>query len=199
MKKMFKFFAIVIAVVAITTACNKVPQVEIDATNAAVAEAKADGADVYLPEAYNALMDSMNAVNEAIEAQKSKLFGRYGDIKVKLANYAQVAADLKVQTATRKEEIKVEVAAAITEIDTLIAANKELLAKAPKGKEGKAAVEAIVNEVAVIEGSVAEINAALQSDNLLGALSKAKASKEKAQAINTELTEVIEKYGKKRK
>jgi hypothetical protein len=193
MKKMFKLFSIVIAVVAITTACNKVPQAEIDATNAAVAEAKSSQADVYLPEAYSALMDSMNAVNEAIEAQKSKLFGRYGDIKVKLANYAQIASDLKVQTAARKEEIKKEVATAITEIDALIASNKELVAKAPRGKEGKAAIEAIESELSVIEGSTSEINSALASDDLLGALSKAKATKEKADAINKELTEVIEK------
>jgi hypothetical protein len=198
MKKMFKLFAIVIAVVAITTACNKVPQVEIDATNAAVAEAKADGADVYVPEAYNALMDSMNAVNEAIEAQKSKLFGRYGDIKVKLANYAQVAADLKVQTATRKEEIKVEVAAALTEIETLIAANKELIAKAPKGKEGKAALEAIQNDITVIEASVNEVNTLVTNGDYLTAQDKVNASKVKAEAIKEELNAAIAKTKKRR-
>jgi len=199
MKKMFKLFSIVIAVVAITTACNKVPQAEIDATNAAVAEAKSSQADVYLPEAYSALMDSMNAVNEAIEAQKSKLFGRYGDIKVKLANYAQIASDLKVQTAARKEEIKKEVATAITEIDALIASNKELVAKAPRGKEGTTALMAIKADLATIETSVADVQKAVGTESYIATLDKAKAVKEQAVSINTELKTVMEKYASKGK
>jgi hypothetical protein len=199
MKKMIRFFGVVLILVVVTTACNKVPQVELDAATAAVTEAKAAGADIYLPEQFNALSDSMSAVNEAVEVQKSKLFGKYSDIKLKLASYTEQAAALQAETAVKKEEIKAEVTAAIGEITNLVAANKELLAKAPKGKEGKAAIEAIEGEVAVIEASIAEISALLESDNLLGAQSKAKAAIEKNNSINAELTAVIEKYSKKRK
>jgi hypothetical protein len=199
MKKMIRFFSVVLMFVVVTTACNKVPQVELDAANAAVTEAKAAGADIYLPEQFKALSDSMSAVTEAIEVQKSKLFGKYADIKVKLASYTEQAAALQAETAVKKEEIKAEVTAAIETINGLVASNKELLAKAPKGKEGKAAIEAIEGELTVIEGSVAEISSLLEADNLLGAQSKAKAAIEKGNQINAELTEVIEKYSKKRK
>ncbi len=199
MKKIIRLFGVVLTLVVITTACNKVPQVELDAAVAAVSEAKAAGADIYLPEKFNALNDSMNAVNEAIEVQKSKLFGKYKDIKVKLASYTEQAAALQAETAVRMEEIKAEVAASIQEINNQLAANKELLAKAPKGKEGKAAIEAIEGELSVIESSVAEISSLLEGGNLLGAQSKANAAKEKGNNINAELTEVIEKYSKKRK
>lgn len=199
MKKMIRFFSVVLMFVVVTTACNKVPQVELDAANAAVAEAKAAGADIYLPEQFKALSDSMSAVTEAIEVQKSKLFGKYADIKVKLASYTEQSAALQAETAVKKEEIKAEVTAAIETINGLVVSNKELLAKAPKGKEGKAAIEAIEGELTVIEGSVAEISSLLEADNLLGAQSKAKAAIEKGNQINAELTEVIEKYSKKRK
>lgn len=196
---MIRFFSVVLMFVVVTTACNKVPQVELDAANAAVAEAKAAGADIYLPEQFKALSDSMSAVTEAIEVQKSKLFGKYADIKVKLASYTEQSAALQAETAVKKEEIKAEVTAAIETINGLVVSNKELLAKAPKGKEGKAAIEAIEGELTVIEGSVAEISSLLEADNLLGAQSKAKAAIEKGNQINAELTEVIEKYSKKRK
>ena len=57
--------------------CAKVPQAEIDNANVAIEAAKTAQADVYVPEAFAALQDSMNVAVTSIEAKKSKLFKSY--------------------------------------------------------------------------------------------------------------------------
>lgn len=186
------------AMVLVTTSCNKVPQVEIDAAKAAVDQAQMAGANVYLPDQYAQIQDSMKAVLEQVEVQKSKLFGRYGDIKAKLGRITVQAGQVKTNTEVRIQEVKQEIQTNLTEIATIVEENKALMAKAPKGKEGKAVLEMMTQEMAMIETTIQEANQLFAQNNLLAALEKSKAAKEKALGINTELKEVMEKVkGKK--
>lgn len=196
-KNLFKALTL-IAFVALTVACSKLPQAEIDAANLAVQEAKAVEADVYVPEQFAALQDSVNQSLEMVETQKSKFFKNYKAVTAKLVRDAELAAQVKTAAVAKKEEVKAQIVVVSEELAALLVSNKELLTKAPKGKEGKAALEAINSELAMIEGAQAEIDALSAEGKLMDALNKANAAKEKAQAINAELTEVIEKYTKKR-
>ncbi len=194
---MIAFAAVVMAVVM--TSCGSVPQAEIDAANLAIEEAKTAGADVYVAEDFAALQDSMRAVNEAVEAQNGKLFKNFDGVQAQLAVVSQLAADTKVKAEVRKEEVKTEVLALLTEVSTVNTQNNELVAMAPKGKEGAAALEAIKGDIALIDATQTEVNDLVVAGDLLGALDKSKASKEKADAINAELNEVIAKYAGKKK
>ena len=53
------------------SSCAKVPQAEIDAATAAIQGVKDAGADLYVPEAYQALVDSMKSANEKVEVAKA--------------------------------------------------------------------------------------------------------------------------------
>ena len=181
------------------SSCGKVPQAEIDAANAAIEAAKTVGADVYVAADFAALQDSMRAVNEGVEAQNGKLFKNFGKVKEQLVVVNQMAADTKTKAEVRKEEVKQEVAALQTEVAELVAQNNELVAQAPKGKEGAAALEAIKGDISLIEASMGEVSTLVAGDNLMAALDKAKAAKEKAVAINSELNEVTAKYAKNKK
>jgi hypothetical protein len=198
MKKNLVVFALVITGL-VMGGCAKVPQMEIDAVNVSIEKAKVAEADVYLPAEFAAVQDSMNAINAEVEAQKSKMFGSYKDVKVKLAALQVVADELEGKSIAKKEEIKLEVNTIYAEMQTLLAENNALLLKAPKGKEGKVVIEAIKGELTVIEATMAEVPGLLESGNLLGAQAKVKAVQEKATAINAELLAVIEKYTQKRK
>ena len=199
MKKISTLVLTALTVAVLFTSCGKVPQVEIDAANAAIEEAKSAGADVYLTAEFAALQDSMRAINENIETQKAKLFGSYGDVKAQLATVTEMAVETQTKTQARKEEVKQEIAAVEAEVGSLIAQNNELIAQAPKGKEGTAALEAIKGDISLIETSMTEVSTLVTSEELIPALDKAKASKEKALAINAELNEVIAKYAKNKK
>ena len=198
MKNRVLLSLITVITVAFMTSCNKVPQVEIDAATLALSEAKAAGADLYVPAQYNALQDSMNVAMQIIEAKKSKWFASYKSSLLQLEAIKVKSGEVIANTQTRKEEIKQEVEAALTEVTTLLAEDTELLKKAPRGKEGKEVLDAITSELSVLETTVGEVSAQLAGGDLLGAQSKVNAAREKASSIKTELENAIaKKAGKK--
>lgn len=192
MKKVFYLLSIVAATI-IFTSCAKAPQAEIDAAKAAMEQAKTAQADLYVEADFLAVQDSLNAVMVEIEAQSSKLFKSYGDAKEKLVVITTQAAELVAKTDVRKEEIKTEVATAEAATQALIEENNQLLAKAPKGKEGKEAIEAIKLDLTGITTSVGEVPALIASGDLLSAQTKVNAAQQKATDINTELKAVLDK------
>lgn len=176
------------------TGCSKMPQAEIDAANNAIEQAKSAGADVYTPESYIALQDSMKGVMAGIESQKSGLFRKNSKAKEQLAGVTQLAEEVKQEAEARKEQIKVEIQNTIAETKNLIQSNRQLILEAPKGKEGTSALVAIKGEIDAVESSINDTTAFSGSENYVVALDKAKAAKEKAVSINSELSNVIAKY-----
>lgn len=196
MKKFFVFFAVIAASVVFSS-CAKAPQVEMDAAIAALEQARAAQADVYLEAEYMALQDSLNSVSAEIETQKSKMFGNYGSAKQKLATISSQGTELVAKAETRKEEVKAEVAEAQAVVAAMMEENQKMVEMAPKGKEGKEAIEAIKSDLAAIDAALAEIPALVDNGEFMAAQTKANAVKQKATDINTELKTVLEKYNRK--
>ena len=196
MKKFLVFFAVVAATVVFSS-CAKAPQVEMDAAVAALEQARAAQADVYMEAEYMVLQDSLNAVTAEIEAQKSKMFGSFGSAKEKLATISAKGSELVAKADARKEEVKAEVAEAQAVVVAMMDENQKMVEMAPKGKEGKEAIEAIKSDLASINASLAEIPALVDGNNLMAVQTKVNAVKQKATEINTELKTVLAKYNRK--
>jgi hypothetical protein len=189
-----------VAMVAFLSSCGKIPQAQIDATNAAIEAAKTAEAAVYVPAEFTAVQDSMNAIMAYVETQNSKLFKKFGPAKIKLDATLALANQVAANAATKKEEVKKEVETLLTDIKAVVEENKTLMAKAPRGKEGAAVLEQIKTESATIEASIAEAQGLYDKGAYMDADNKVKAAKERATGINTELTEAIAKVkGKGRK
>ena len=182
-----------IAMVAVLSSCGKKPQVEIDATNAAIEAAKTAEAAVYVPAEFAAVQDSMNAVMADITTQESKLFKKFGPAKEKLAATLTLANQVAANAAVKKEEVKKEVETGMTAIKAVIEENKTLMTKAPKGKEGAAVLAQMKTEMATIEASVVEAQGLYDKGTYMDALNKVKAANERATGINTELKDAIAK------
>ena len=182
-----------IAMVAVLSSCGKKPQVEIDATNAAIEAAKTAEAPVYVPAEFAAVQDSMAAINADIAAQESKLFKKFGPAKLKLAETLTLANKVAADAAVKKQEVKKEVETLITDVKAVIEENTALLKKAPRGKEGAAVLEQMKTEMATIEASVVEAQGLYDKGAFMDALNKVKAAKERATGINTELKDAIAK------
>ena len=182
-----------IAMVAVLSSCGKKPQVEIDATNAAIEAAKTAEAAVYVPAEFAAVQDSMNAVMADITTQESKLFKKFGSAKEKLAATLTLANQVAANAAVKKEEVKKEVETGMTAIKAVIEENKTLMTKAPKGKEGAAVLAQMKTEMATIEASVVEAQGLYDKGTYMDALNKVKAANERATGINTELKDAIAK------
>jgi len=188
-----------VLMIAFFSSCDKMPQAEIDAANNAVEQAKVAGAEIYLSEQYLAVQDSMKVAMENLELQKSKLFRNYDEPKLQLAKVAELAAQLEQNTVIKKEEVKTEVQSAIEQVKIVQTENNDLLAKAPKGKEGKAALEAIKSDIDAVNNSMVEIENLFNQGEYKVALDKVTVLSEKAVSINNELKEAIEKAKRARR
>ena len=187
-----------IAMVAVLSSCGKKPQVEIDATTAAIEAAKTAEAAVYVPAEFAAVQDSMTAIMADIAVQESKLFKKFGPAKLKLAETLTAANQVAANAAVKKEEVKKEVETLMTAIKTVVEENTALMKKAPRGKEGAAVLESMKADMVTIEASIVEAQGMYDKAAYMDALNKAKAANAKATEINTVLNDAIaKKSGKK--
>lgn len=187
------------AIMILFASCAKLPQVEIDNANAAISEAEAASASVYVPASLNAVKDSLNAALEEIETQKSKLFKSYKEPKAKLVRIVDLSAKVKEETVAKIAEIKAEIQSTLDETKALNEENKELLNNAPKGKGGISVLMEIKTEIANIDAAIESNSNYESSSNLNQNLVAVKAIKEQATGLKNELTAVIEKYQSKKK
>jgi hypothetical protein len=188
-----------VAMVAFLSSCGKVPQVKIDATNAAIDSAKVAEANVYVPAEFAAVQDSMKAINAAVEVQKSKMFKKFGPVTIKLDQTIADARKVKADAVAKKEEVKKEVETLMTDIKKVSEENKKLFVKAPRGKEGAAVLEQMKAEMTTIDASVVEAQGMYDKGAYMDALNKVKAAKDSADKINGELRTAILKVNPKYK
>jgi hypothetical protein len=181
------------AMVAFLAACGKVPQAQIDATNAAIEAAKAAEANVYLPAEFAAVQDSMNAVQADIEAQKSKLFKNFGDVKVKLDETLALANQVAANVGAKKDEVKKEAETLLTDIKAVVDENGKLIPKLPRGKEGQAVIDQIKADLETVNASVVEAQGLYDKGSFMDAFNKIKAAKDKADSLNAEIKEALTK------
>jgi len=187
--------------VVLATGCQKAPEVQMGLAKAAVDSAKGVEADTYIPAEFNAIQDSLNMVMTNVETINSQSFWKRNyKPSVAQLDAIVVAANAAVTNAVaKKAEVKASVEASMTEIATLVTEDKALILKAPKGKEGKAALEAIQADLTAVEAAIAEATTLYNEGKYMAANDKITDDKEKANSIKTELTDAIAKYKGARK
>lgn len=175
--------------------CAKAPQEKMDAAKAAIDAAIAAGADKYVAEKMQAAQDSLNAAMAEIEGQNSKFaLGRnFGNAARLLDSVKSLADEAAGEVAVRKEEVKNEANALWTTSQTALKEAQVLLKKAPKGKEGKAALEAIQQELTALETSLNEVPNLMAGEDFVTARDKMSAAMEKINSIKEELQNAINK------
>ena len=193
--KMFLIAVGLVSILGLLSGCAKAPQETIDAAKVAVEAAKAAEADRYLAEQFNAAQDSLNAAMAEIEAQNSKfaLTRNYDRATALLASAVAAANAAKDGVTAKKEEVKAAAQALMVQAQTAVEETKNLLAKAPKGKEGKEVLEQMQAELSGAETAIADATSAMDSGDFLGAHDKVKAALDKANALNQELADAISK------
>ncbi len=187
------------AVLVLLNSCAKMPQETVDAAKAALEAARTAEANRYVADEFNALQDTLNAAMAEIEAQNSKfaLTRNYDKAKAMLESVVANSQTVVANAAAAKEETRLRVQESLAQLTTLMEETKGLMAKAPRGKEGKAALEAMQDELTVVEASINEINTLVSNGDFLGAETKVNAGIAKVQSINDELKAAIaKKYGK---
>ncbi len=187
-----------VAVAALMASCAKVPQEALDAAKAALETAKTAQTDVYFPAEFAGLNDSLTVtvMLQNIETQKSKSAKDFKAIKVAAEGIALKAAELSGNVEAKKAEVKAEAETMMAGAKTLLDEAKALLLKAPKGKEGKAVVEEMKNELTVLETSLTDTQTLFDGgSNYMEVVDKVKAATEGINGIIAELKAAMEKAG----
>jgi len=184
-----------VAMVALTlTSCGTFPQADIDAAKAAIENTRLAEAEKYVPAEFTAVQDSLNAAIELANVAKSKfLFKNYNASVAKLQAVLPLAEQVSAAAVSKKAEVKAEVEGLMVSSKEMIENVKALFAKAPKGKDGKAALEAIAADITAVEAAIAEGETLYNGGDFMGALGKLKGATEKGTAIGEELTAATQK------
>jgi len=184
-----------LAMVAFLSSCGKVPQAQIDATNKAIDSAKVLQADVYVPAEFAAVQDSMKVINTDVETQKSKLFKKYGPVKIKLEAALALAQKVQTDAVAKKEEVKKQVETLLADTKKVAEENGKLMKRAPRGKEGAQVLEQMKTEMATCETACTDAQGLYDKGSYMDAFNKVTAAKATADKINEELKAAIKKAG----
>lgn len=190
-----RLFVVLAALLVLSAGCSKAPEEQVATTKSAIDSAMVVEAEKYAPEQYKAAKDSLEAALAEIQSQNSKfaLTRKYSRSEQQL-QYAQSLARSAADAAVAgKEKIKSEANDMLAQLQAAIDESKALIEKAPRGKEGAAAIESIKTDVAAVEMTLTEISTALGNEDFIGAREMASASLQKIQAINDELNQAIAK------
>jgi hypothetical protein len=196
-RSLLSFVTAAIAVTLIT-GCAKPPQTELSLATTALDSAKAAQADIYVAAVYSAASDSLKAANVEIEKQKSSgIFGvNYDHAKALVAAATALALDAKAKAGVEKAKVGAEVDSLFALSQASLASTRDLLKKAPKGKEGKSALVAMENEVTTTEAAINDARALKTSGDFISARDKANAGIAKLDSLKNELNKAIAKTSK---
>lgn len=190
----FSKMALVVAVALSVGACAKPPVEALEAARVALDAAQAGEADRYVSDLYLAAADSFSLAQTEIETQnaKSAFTRNYDHAAALLAYVSETAAAAQAQVAERKEAVRVANETLFTEVDAAIASANDLMKKAPRGKDGAAALAQIRADLDLVAPALEEARAAQAAGDFIRARDVAQSAIERVNGLIAELNTAIE-------
>ncbi len=194
----FSKMALVVAVALSIGACAKPPVEALDAARAALDAAQAAEADRYVNDLYLAAADSFSLAQTEIETQnaKSAFTRNYDRAAALLAFVSETAATAQTQVAERKEAVRVANETLFTDVDAAIVSANDLMKKAPRGKDGAAALAQIRSDLDLVGPALEEARAAQAAGDFIRARDVAQSALDRVNGLIGELNTAIEAAGR---
>jgi len=180
----------VVALAALVMAgCGKAPEVEMQAAQEAMQSAKATDASEYAPEAMRMAEDTLNAALAAQAEQDNKmaLLRSYGATKALYVSAKNLTDQAVAQAATEKENVRGTTAALLSQVQSAVDSATAALAKAPTGKDTKAELALLKNDLASITAVQQEAQAEFDAGQFKSAQAKLEAVLAKARSLTAEV------------
>lgn len=192
-KNLSKLLILAMVTTLVFAGCAKKPVQEMNDAEAAINVVVNDGAGIYAKEELKKLQDELAAAKGEVDTQDKKFIKKYGKSREMLAKIGTDAVALRTTVAARKEEAKNNALSAQNEAKMALEEAKALLEKAPRGKGTQADIEAFSADLKALEDSLAEVQQAIDNEDYLGAVDKARIIKEKASGISNQIQQAMEK------
>jgi hypothetical protein len=187
MKKHYGVAVLTVVALALAfTACAVKPQAAIDAAQASVTAVVNAGADKYAPAELKTIQDDLTAALDQVTNKKYKEAGE-ALVKVKADADALLAAlPAKIEAAkTSALGLQTAVQTALTEVKALFEKNKWKIKKADR--------TAVETEIKGLDGTLPEVQQAVEAQDWIGAASKATSLKDSAAALMEKINKFLGK------
>jgi hypothetical protein len=195
MMRLSLLIAICIASSLLFIGCASAPTAEINATKAAIAEAQTEDVQTYATDSLKAAEDLLAQATSEVQTQEAKN-GLSRDFKAAstlLKQAKDAAVKAQADAVANKAKTKADAEALIAGLATQLADAKKALATAPKGKDTKAELEALQNDLRGADEAAAAASTAIAQGKFMDALGQAKTAKEKAEGVVAQVTAAKEK------
>jgi PBP1b-binding outer membrane lipoprotein LpoB len=192
MKKL-SLVLVVLGLSLVLVGCASAPTEEVNATKAAVEAVQNDDVTTYAPESLQAAQDNLNKALSEIQTQDAK-FALSRDYKAasEMLKAAKDSAEkAKNDAQANKAQAKADAEALIASLPATLEEAKKVLAKAPRGKDTRADLEAMQNDLKLAEEALTEANTLMTQEKYKDAL--AKAVKQQAAAVTEQVQAALAK------
>jgi len=175
--------------------CGSAPTADISATKKALTAVQTDDVRADAPESLKAAEDELSKALAAVQAEDGKFFlsRDYGKASETLKSAKSLADKARADAETNRVNVKADAEAALAELPPLIDEAKRTLAKAPRGKDTRADLEAMQGDLKLAEEALNEANQAMTQAKYMDALTKANSAKEKASAVVEQVNKAMAK------
>ena len=199
MKKIFWVLFAVMGLSLLLSGCASAPTEEITATTDALKAIETPDVNTYAPDSLKAAQDELNKALAEVKVQDEKfaLTRDYKQAVALLKSTKELVEKAKNDAQANKAQAKADAEAAIAALPPIMEEATAMLAKAPRGKDTKADLEAMQNDLKLAEEAAAEANNAMFTEQYKDALAKANTAKEKAMAITEQVKAARAKLGKR--
>ena len=195
--KMRHVLVAVLSAWVLAAGCAQPPADQINAAEQAVKDAQQSGAATYLANDYAKVEGLLTAMKQEVADQNAKfaLLRDYGKAEQLAATTKAEAERVKADAFKKMEEAKFAATQAQHGAEAAVQSTLELVSRAPAGKD-RAALESIKTDAQALKASLNDVQLMLDKSDYLGAQTKAKAIREKAEAVSHEIQTALAKIGK---
>ncbi len=200
MKSKLLAISILLGLGLVFAGCASAPTEEINATKAALEAVRTDDVRTYAPDSLQAAEDELNKALAEVQTQDNKfaLSRDYKQASALLKSAKDLAEKAKSDAEANKAKTKADAEAVIASLPGMLDEAKKALAKAPKGKDTKADIEAMQNDLKLAEEAINGANQAMSQEKFKDALTQANSAKDKISGVMTQVQQAIEKVRGKR-
>jgi hypothetical protein len=195
--KMRHVLVAVLSAWVLAAGCAQPPADQINAAEQAVKDAQQSGAATYAANDYAKVEGLLTAMKQEVADQDAKfaLLRDYGKAEQLAATTKAEAERVKADATKKMEEAKFAATQAQHGAEAAVQSTLELVSRAPAGKD-RAALESIKTDAQALKASLNDVQLMLDKSDYLGAQTKAKAIREKAEAVSHEIQTALAKIGK---
>ena len=195
MKKTLWALSLALGLTLLFTGCSSAPTAEIDAAKAAIRDAQTEEIRSYAPESLKAAEDSLSKALAEVQTQDGKfsMTRDYKQASTLLKSAKDLADKAKDDALAGKAKAKADAEAMIATLPPILEDARKALARAPRGKDTRADLEAMQNDLKLAQEELAGANSSMAEGKYSDALAKADSAKSKASAITDQVTKALEK------